>query len=1273
MIPSRSLSLSQKHLSEDGSKAPIGAVTKREVAWLPRTPSELSTFTGRFDELLALHSLLVSDKVGMDTGRIQRLPVSVTGMGGVGKTALVQHYVDQFSNYWPVVVRVNAAGDRFGHRIGGDVARAAWLDVLAGELQTLREGCGQSESQSGGESPSTHGEDARGDVLALARRRVDIQRRLLAKALPDVDADLNVGEREGQARQVLWWVDDVPDGLGVDLDRLSSPCGGGATVFTTRNMSLKSRTTELVLEPFPADGFGAGVVLLAKHRPGGEGVRQLDIPPNELPAMQEINRLLGGLPLALDVTGAWVGMQDKRWPDELEDLQADSIGLDIGIDTDGEDLLPTGHTPSVMATFAQSLHGLAQQAPGGMRALAVCAILGAGQPVPRPLLSEVLTDGQAPLTRRGVENLLAVPLRLRLAIANDATVRVHELISNVAKHLGTVDAEISPLWEVAVTQIESLATDPQWVIGAILKYGLPTVTLLFNAHDPNAPLARIVRAQAHNLTQSTTSRSDRANKASTIATLLAWEALRQEQKHLYAVFRSVIEESPGYRFLPISTSDRTDPRLLRILTGHADWVNSLALVATPHGQLVAVSGSGDTTVRVWDVEAGIQLGETCRNSTKPVLSAAVAVDRDGRLVPFSGGTDGTVEVWDLESGLGLGLRHFDASYWVHSVALAPARDGRLVAVSGGDDGAVRVWDMEAGRQLGELWGHTDSVRSVALAAARDGRLVAVSGGNDGTVLVWDVESGTQLGEPLDAASDCVFSVALAADRGGRLVAVSGSTDGTVRVWDVEAGVQLGEPLRGHTDRVLSVAVAGDGDGRLVAVSGGMDCTARVWDLETGDQVGGPLVGHEGPVRSVALAADRGGQLVAVSGGSDTTVRVWGVKNEAQISEPIHGATRGPQSTEPRSLKRGDQVGHIHLARSVALAADRDGRLVAASGGDDGMVRVWDVEAGIQLGGPLPGRTEAAMSVAFANEIGGRLISGDTPPVNSVALAADRDGRLVAASAGDDGWVRVWDVEAGTQLGGPLTGRTKPVISVSSASTHHGRLRVASGNPRPVRSVALAADRDGRLVAVSGGDDGMVRVWDVEACTQLGGPLACTQLGGPLRDQTDRVFSVALAADRDGRLVAASGGDDGMVRVWDVEACMELGEPLRGHTDRVFSVALAADRDGRLVAASGGDDGMVRVWDVESGNQLGEPLDAATDYVLSVALAADRGGRLVAVCSGTYDTAQVWDVLAGEQLGEPLRGHKGWVDSVALATHSDASEMTIVALAGGDWTAFVIPV
>ena len=65
---------------------------------------------------------------------------------------------------------------------------------------------------------------------------------------------------------------------------------------------------------------------------------------------------------------------------------------------------------------------------------------------------------------------------------------------------------------------------------------------------------------------------------------------------------------------------------------------------------------------------------------------------------------------------------------------------------------------------------------------------------------------------------------------------------------------------------------------------------------------------------------------------------------------------------------------------------------------------------------------------------------------------------------------------------------------------------------------------------------------------------------------------------DGRAIALSAGNDGTVRVWDLASGTQRGEPLTGHDDWVRAVALG-ELDGRAIALSAGNDGTVRIFDL----------------------------------------------------------------------------------------------
>ncbi len=450
----------------------------------------------------------------------------------------------------------------------------------------------------------------------------------------------------------------------------------------------------------------------------------------------------------------------------------------------------------------------------------------------------------------------------------------------------------------------------------------------------------------------------------------------------------------------------------------------------------------------------------------------------------------------------------------------------------------------------------------------------------------------------------------------------------------------------HEDEVRCVAIA-MADGAPVAVSSGDDGTVRVWDLRTGTARATPQSGHTGSVKALA-AGDIDGVPVAVSGGSDGVVRVWDLRT---------------------GTARGQLTGHGSDVTAVAVGAI-DGVPAAVSGGGDGTVRVWDL------------RTETAR---------GEPLTGHTRPVKALALG-EVDGCPVAVSGGGDGLVRVWDLRAGTARGESFTAHSPDVGGLPMEQVAKMPELVAMAG---VTALAIG-ELDGCPVAVSGGGDGLVRVWDLRAGTKRGEPLtghtydvaavtvgeldgtpvavtsdgvdgtvriwdlrAGRARGGPLTASWGDVAALAVG-EVDGVPVAvSSGGLKATVHVWDLRAWTTLGKPLIGHSRPVTTLAVG-DVDGVPVAISGSIDGTVRMWDLRA-EAAGEPVTGNSVGIRALSAAVGEvDGVPVAICGGSDGTVQVWDLRTGRPRGKPMPGHEASVYAVAAAKIDGAP----IAVSGG---------
>jgi WD40 repeat protein/energy-coupling factor transporter ATP-binding protein EcfA2 len=565
------------------------------------------------------------------------------------------------------------------------------------------------------------------------------------------------------------------------------------------------------------------------------------------------------------------------------------------------------------------------------------------------------------------------------------------------------------------------------------------------------------------------------------------------------------------------------------------------------------------------------------------------------------------------------------------MAISTSPNRRVAATATGND--VVLWDLPRGFEYRSLIGHTDVVRAVAFDST--GTRIA-SASSDGTVRIWDATTGREM-RTLRGESGFL---AVAFNPEGRLVA-GGSINGTTTIWETTTGRVVGS-VRGHVTAVWDVAFSPNGrrlltlgqDGRALLwnttgwtqvdqlresssdsaahtkgivnavfsfngtriATASKDSLVKIWDASDGDIVDTLNQGSE--VWDVSYSPD--GTRLATTG-SDQLVKIWDALTQTELRTLRgHVGTVYSVSFFDRShLFTGDANGGgiiWDLSRDLenqrfrpspssmrAMAISRDGRQVAA-GADNGRAWTWERR---DVGGKQ-------------DTLGGRsLISQRNKRIQSLAYGGS--GRYLAWVTEDS--VTVWDLTEKRALWS-RSDSTYP----AAVSGQTGRLPLTVGNPN---FWGVAVSPDDKYVAVAGLDS-LLRIYDLTS--------------GQLRHRRPALGEVVTVAFNP-RLPRqlASGGRDGLVRIWNAETGM-VEDSLPGHTSLLLDLAYNAN--GTRIASASADASSL-IWDLErAGSEPRVVLQGHENWIWSVSFSRD--GSLIAT-SSTDNTIRVWDPGSGVEI------------------------------------------
>lgn len=192
-----------------------------------------------------------------------------------------------------------------------------------------------------------------------------------------------------------------------------------------------------------------------------------------------------------------------------------------------------------------------------------------------------------------------------------------------------------------------------------------------------------------------------------------------------AVIDIVYQPQAVFKVRPVTRCTSSMP-------GHSEAVVSLNF--SPDGQHLA-SGSGDTTLRLWDLNTETP-HFTCTGHRQWVLCVAWSPDS---LKLASSCKNGEIRLWNPETGQQMGKPLIGHKKWINCLSWEPYHQNpecRQLA-SAGSDGDVRIWDVVLGHCVKTLAGHTGAVTAVRWG----GIGVIFTSSKDRTIKMWRADDG----------------------------------------------------------------------------------------------------------------------------------------------------------------------------------------------------------------------------------------------------------------------------------------------------------------------------------------------------------------------------------------------------------------------------------------------------------------------------------------------------------------------------------------------------
>lgn len=607
---------------------------------------------------------------------------------------------------------------------------------------------------------------------------------------------------------------------------------------------------------------------------------------------------------------------------------------------------------------------------------------------------------------------------------------------------------------------------------------------------------------------------------------------------------------------------------------------------------------------------------------------------DGKYIVAA--TENTPELLDAATGEHVSYLKGHTSKVRYRLACLPGHDAVAAA---GRDNSVRIWKIPSGKECCQFECGQGTIS--ILRASPDGAYLFVA--IDNGIHQYEIANINHPREIRRLDIKQVSDLTISADS---RILVAQTIPGNLCWWDVPTGRLLAQcainPLQ---DRRTGIAFSPDANVLACSTADGIcffDSSAR--------PLGPPMKVNERQSGCLQFSPD--GKFLAVSlfvekgDSGDREICIWDMGKRRVVRSIVDSKfsddlSYAPDGKSVALICNADSVriwrpwesstlpilaGHQAEAWTVAFSPDGE---TLASGGDDHVVRLWDLRSGSQKG-----------------------ILKHPSLVSKLAFSPD--GQTLATTCFDSS-VRLWDLSRATERWTYRAPTKKPrclafspdgrqlaiggnagCTTILDAATGSEIFRLDAGD---FMVTGLAFSGDGKRLFV-GNTGSILSTWDTGTGRMLDSVLCTPEIQ-------------ALKVSPDGRSIALANSN-GRIRLRDIQTGQEHLS-LSKHREVVHALAYSADS---RTLASAGEDHTVRLWQTETGREL-IALTGPTMQVNDLAFSPD-GRFLAAACHD--GRIYLWQASPTGGIPPPsakqrsAQGDGSFRDSVSLPMSADLRDL-----------------